>query len=47
MVQGVRLGYKDVRKEIEVVPGTSDVKSISVRCTEPVNDTATLGLGSL
>lgn len=47
VVQGVRLGYKDVRKEIEVVPGAQEVKSIFVRCTEPVNDTATLGLGSL
>jgi len=45
VVRGVRLGFRDVRTEIDVLPGTSDVKSFSIRCTEPVNGTAKLSQG--
>jgi len=40
VVRGVRVGYQDVRKEIEVLPGTIDVQSLSIECTEPINRTA-------
>ena len=37
VVKGVRVGYQDVRKEIDVLPGTLDVQSVLIRCTEPVS----------
>ena len=40
VVTGIRLGFRDVRTEIEVLPGTREVKSISIRCTEPIKSTA-------
>jgi len=40
VLRGVRIGYQDVRKELEVLPGTVDVQSISIQCTQPINRTA-------
>ena len=40
IVRGVRLGYQDVRTEIELYPGGKGVKSISVRCNQPIKQLA-------
>lgn len=40
VIRGVRLGYQDVRKEIEVLPEMIDVQSLFIRCTEPIDQTA-------
>jgi len=49
VIRGVRLGFQDVRKEIDVLPGTLEVESISISCTESVggavNNTATTNQG--
>lgn len=45
VVKGVRLGFQDVRTEIDILPGTFNVESFSVRCTEPVNGSAKLSQG--
>lgn len=36
VVSGVRIGFRDVRKEIELYPGANQVQSFNVRCDEPV-----------
>ena len=33
---GVRLGYQDVRKDIDLVPDGSDVQSFTIRCDEAI-----------
>jgi len=44
VLKGVRVGYQDVRKEIDVQPGTLTVQSVSIRCTEPVKRSASVAL---
>ena len=45
VVKGVRLGFQDVRTEIDILPGTTNVQSYSIRCTEAVNGTAKISQG--
>ena len=49
VIRGVRLGFQDVRKEIDVLPGTIEVESISISCTESVggavNNAVTINQG--
>jgi len=40
VVSGSRLGFHDVRKEIEIQPGQSTIESINVRCDRPINGSA-------
>jgi tetratricopeptide (TPR) repeat protein len=35
---GVRLGYQDVRKEIELLPGDGDLQVFDVRCDQAISD---------
>ncbi|NNC98662.1 MAG: hypothetical protein HKN85_00610 [Gammaproteobacteria bacterium] len=37
---GVRLGYQDVRTEIELFPGNENIRSITIRCDTAVGATA-------
>ena len=36
VLSGVRLGYQDVRQDIELVPGSSAVQSFTIQCNEAI-----------
>ena len=40
---GVRLGFQDVRKEIELYPGDDSIKSITVQCDQAITLSAVKG----
>ncbi len=37
ILSGVRNGYRDVRQEIELMPGQSSIQSFNIRCDEPIS----------
>jgi len=36
VLNGVRIGYRDVRREIELIPGDNKVQSFNISCDEPI-----------
>lgn len=43
---GIRLGFQDVRKEIELYPGDDAIKSITVQCDQAITVSAVEGLSN-
>jgi tetratricopeptide (TPR) repeat protein len=42
VVSGVRLGFQDVRQEVDLVPGASDSLSVTIQCDQVIGATANL-----
>ena len=37
VLSGVRLGFRDVRKEIELFPGNTDIQTYELQCDQPIS----------
>lgn len=37
VLNGVRIGYRDVRREIELLPGDNSIQSFNISCDEPIS----------
>lgn len=42
VISGTRIGFRDVRNEIDLLAGNSQVQAFDVRCVEPIGDNAQL-----